>query len=756
MTETNIRIVNPGTELSLDTRYAQIEAQDSSPDLAERACSVLRTRYRLAAVPCPGMPGILVATQDPIQSVTLQGDDWSIEVRDGGETRHLRFANPEDTQILAELVWRCMLTQIERTDLWRIRSLHNWYQPESFEVVKDIAAYRRYEISTIPIESVGVGISVDIGTAFFTTQTVADFFRNDISEQGQQRQKERFKFLSQRQQGQKGTLLYSLNQSKHDCYFEKYLQGITCATTGKRRIRGRDYESLLDYYRQKYPSLQVDADAPVASVSFRGLDYAQPVAARRLRLRVMNEALPRELKQVDKIPPDDRCALISGFWKLLGDYPLGRGKPGVRPRFWQPRNGRAMHIKPPDLLFAGQQVVSAPRNESIEEWEKYYRLRHTILNKEGCLEIPPRIPRTIYIAVPEKTREAVSARLAEDITARLSSWTKKQIDHRLVTYSDLDDAFSRLLLETRPGVVVFVFEDEEPATYFEISFRLERWRVKRITYNNLNAAFTGLQSSRNTRGWRSLIEMSALDVLQQMDCVPWKLADQLSYEAQLAIDVGWDRRYFALSLLICRPRSGSPQFWLGTAVRNKSDKGQGHETINEIILRDEIVRLFQKSKGLSFDPLRSVLVLRDGRKCGQELAGIASAKSELIRSKILEDQARMDVVDVHKSSLKGIRLWYRNREGSVRQILEGSAVFLDEHTVIMANTGAPTLRQGTAEPIMLVGSSGVDMVDVATDVSAATQLNWSNPRVAQRLPTELKQTDDELKKKAAQEIRRVR
>jgi hypothetical protein len=755
MIETNIRIVNPGAELYLDTRYALLEAQDSSPKLAQQACNALRRRHRLAAVPCPDMPVILVVTQDPIQSVILQGDDWSIEVRDGEETRHLCFANPEEASVIAELVWRCMLIHIERTDLWRIRSLHIWYQPEPFKVVKDIAAYRGYKISTIPIQSVGVGISVDIVTAFFTTQTVADFFRDDIPEQEQRRQQERFKFLSRRQHGRKGTLLYDLDQSKHDCYFEEYLQNVTCATTGKRRISGCDYESLLDYYQKEYPHLRVDADEPVASVSFRGLDYPQPVPARRLRLRAMNESLPKKLNQVSKIPPDDRCALISKFWNSLGNYPLGRGKPGVSSRFWRPGNGQVKRIKPPDLAFADRQVVLAPTNGSLKQRREYYRQRLALLNKYGCIEVPPRVPRTIHIAVPEKTRNEVSARLAADITERLSNWAKKQINHRLVTYSSLNDAFARLLLETSSGVVVFVFEDEDPATYFTVSFELKRWRVKRITYNNLNSAFTELQSSGNIRSWRSFIEMNALDILQQMDCVPWKVANQLNYEAQLAIDVGWDRQYFALSLLICRSQSGNPKFWLGTAVQHKSDKGQGRETINETILSDEIVRLFERARGLNFDPLRSVLVLRDGRECGQELDGIASAKEELVRSRILEKEAKMDVIDVHKRSLKGIRLWDKSPEGVVEQIPEGSVVFLDKHTVIMANTGAPTLHQGTAEPIMLIGHDGVDMADVATDVSAATQFNWSNPRVAQRLPIEFKQTDDELKKKAAQEIRRV-
>ncbi len=85
---------------------------------------------------------------------------------------------------------------------------------------------------------------------------------------------------------------------------------------------------------------------------------------------------------------------------------------------------------------------------------------------------------------------------------------------------------------------------------------------------------------------------------------------------------------------------------------------------------------------------------------------------------------------------------------------EGTAVFFDKRTVILTNTGAATLHQGTAEPIMLVAHGDhIDMVSIATAVHATTHLNWSSPNVAQRLPLELKRTDEELQKRVAQEIR---
>lgn len=125
--------------------------------------------------------------------------------------------------------------------------------------------------------------------------------------------------------------------------------------------------------------------------------------------------------------------------------------------------------------------------------------------------------------------------------------------------------------------------------------------------------------------------------------------------------------------------------------------------------------------------------------------------------RLLLEAAEVDVVDFHKSIKKEIRLWERIGENRVGQMLEGTTLFLDSRTVVFTTTGAPTLRQGTAAPVMLVGQSeNIDMARVTKAVYASTHLNFSNPNVAQRLPLELKRTADELKSRDSQEIRRIR
>ena len=116
----------------------------------------------------------------------------------------------------------------------------------------------------------------------------------------------------------------------------------------------------------------------------------------------------------------------------------------------------------------------------------------------------------------------------------------------------------------------------------------------------------------------------------------------------------------------------------------------------------------------------------------------------------------MDIVDFHKSIAKNPRLWEKMQRNRVEQTLEGQALILYNRTIVLATTGASTLHQGTADPVMLVGrNDGVDMVRVTKAVYASTHLNFSNPNVAQKLPLELKRTGDALTSRDSQEIRRV-
>lgn len=312
MTETNIKLVRFGNKLRLDVRQAKVTTQDIIPELLEKTCNALSNRHHLSAVKDGASHSqILILSNKPVPKTILEDDNWHLEVEDIG-TRRLHFSKSEEQFLMTQLLERSLLKQVSlNQSFWMLDSYRMFYEKSPFARSQHVAAYRRYEISSIHIEGVGVGLIVDIGTAFFTILTVADFFQEDISEEEKRKFERRFNKLSQRQNGSKGTLLYEYKPGKHSkCYFDSFCRGITASTTGKIRIKGETFNSLQEYYQIKH-NVRVEDDEPVAKVSFAGIDSPVFVAASKLRLRVMNDALPRQLKNTDKISPSERYNLIN-------------------------------------------------------------------------------------------------------------------------------------------------------------------------------------------------------------------------------------------------------------------------------------------------------------------------------------------------------------------------------------------------------------------------------------------------------------
>jgi len=650
MVETNIRIVGYGERLHLDVRRVQVHTSDTAPDLPEKACRLLRLRHGLAAVPyvADGVLQLFVASPAPLPELVLEGDNWRVELRDLGQTR-LHVNSPGDAPLMARLFERYLLVQLaKRTDMWTLDSPRIWYEAEPFRVEDGIAAVRRFHVSVIPVEREGLGVVIHISTAFFTVDTVADFFDESLPPDERKRRQRRFEELSLRQRGQKGTLLYDLHRSHHKCYFEEFLPGVTCATTGSIPINGTTYPSLYDYYERKHPYAGVAADDSVARVSFPRLDRPRLVAANLLRLRVMNKDVPDSLKQVDKISPQERTRLINRFWKAAGESLFGKR---LKPGLWRPPAAKVVQLQFPTLLFGQDTELPPPVESTADAYKAHFRRRLSTLNHVGCYHVPPTVDRRIVVAYPNHLDRAMVDEFARELIKRLNRWTRKQLSYEKLPYASVPEAITELNSRTT-GMAVFVFEDNEPTIYYLLSAELKNWRIKRVTAAELTHHFRGRkQDDRGVGRWRSFVDLNALDVLQQLNCVPWTFSTPLNYQAQLAIDVGVDRRYFALSLLICRPQHYQIPFWLDTLICPKPDHRR--ETIEPVILRDKIIELCSKPLCFRhFSPIESLLVLRDGRETGEESSAIREAQAELVRLNVLSSDARVDIVDFAKRSLK--------------------------------------------------------------------------------------------------------
>jgi len=309
-------------------------------------------------------------------------------------------------------------------------------------------------------------------------------------------------------------------------------------------------------------------------------------------------------------------------------------------------------------------------------------------------------------------------------------------------------------------VVVFDDRAADNAAYFLLAHRLTAWNLKRLTRRQVQDKWQARSRGRSSdetrkaeQRWKDMITLSVMDTLDQMGAVPWRLKS-FPYDACLAIDVGEGRRYFAMSLLICREEARSPSFLRLSRSWPKGD--HQHEAINPEMLRDKVVQLLDGFPNSEFTPLQSLLVLRDGHQCSDEPRGIAQAVDRLKQKGKLVQSATVDVVDVLKKTVKNLRIWESAGSG-YENLLEGRAVYLDEGTALLCWTGVATLpRSATADPCLLVMKDGANVKKAARAFFALSQLNYSSPSKAHRYAHPLRETDVLLQQRLAQDMRGIR
>ncbi|HWR14894.1 MAG TPA: hypothetical protein VN577_08700 [Terriglobales bacterium] len=760
--ETNIRIVTPGPSLYLNTRRLRLQPRIDSPELLQKVAGRVGLTFNTACIPYGDQ--VIVALSRPIQPVRLEFEDFATDLSDAGALQ-LNFAIESDRDRLATLVERRLYATVpNRTDWWRDGQFHSWYEKSPITVLDGIAAFRRYSASAVVLDGVGIGIAVDVTTTFLTTGSVADYLL--CSDPGQRTQFER---LSSRKSGYKGTLLYDLGTSKHKCYFDQFCHGLTCGTTGPLRIKGTSYDSLYDYVTRMRGANHVQPNDPVARVSFPGIDRPQLVPAKRLFVRVGTEQLRGKLKEVDKLSPEERRQAISQFWKVIGTDSLGAGMPQVTDHFWQPTRKSIFLIPPPALELKGE-TIEPPIERSQCGYRKWFVGRLPALGRGKAYYVPPTAPRTIYFVAPTRCSSESLKALGEAICRLMSQWAGIRFTpFYCQQYGSLEEGIARLERIASSGIAVFVFDDDNPAAYFEIEYGLKAWRVKRITARALSRHFDEakdlIQPAQPQNGnghrampkplyrWDNFIRVCALDVFQKLGALPWRYQPTGGLEAELSIDVGADRRQFAVSLLVNRDVQGKPEFCLETVTEWKADVK--HETINPEALKASVIKVFRSAP--IGTPLNSVVVFRDGTECGDERQAVAEAFENLKVEKKLSAAPTVVFTSVRKTGTKNIRIWELSRDGVAVNTLEGVAIRLRAGARLLCTTGAACLTQGTADPLLLMSEKDSLALDEATEhFFRSAQLNYGSPGVAQRLAAGLKRTDEELRARAAQEIRRIK
>ena len=769
------RIVKPGKDLAMEVQIIKLKNHNNlSGKQIQTICSALGNHHKIAATPyrIDGMQAIAVNANMNVPCDSKQVDNnkkekLTVTFDFSSSNVILQFSNPAHRQMLADLYVRNLVIRINNTHIYKRISSDShriFYERKAFYKERDIGAFRRFALSDVIIDDVGIGINIAVSTAFFSLKSVAQYY----SEGNQERLHELMDRMSlntnnKNNQGRerRGTLTFYAPNRIQTCYFEKFLVGETCGSSYPNTIEGKRYENLMEYYEKEEGFIKHDDS--VAVVSFRELSNVR-VPAKKLYVRVFNDKLPWTLSNTDKIDPENREYEVNKFWDSIGEKPNGNNYNDFQSnRFYKPSPNRSGVIKLPGLVFgkngkSQNMILPAPNRLNYKSYKEHFQNRKRYLDRYGCYHVPPTIEQEIYFPFPESANlpESLKERLASDVCNKVSQLTNSDIEYIMSDFSRHIEAAYTLKQEAEDetGMTVFTFDGRNPAAYYQISSELSGWGLKRLTVKELKKKYRLLQEGKQNK-WDSYIDLIAYDVIQEMNCVPWVLTKKLNYDIHLAIDVSEKFKYYNLSLMIQNEDMPFPIF-LNNTYRKTDDY---RETINAEFLEDGIRSILEDARYNIGDTLNSknMLIYRDGKDCEKEFFTIQKIIPNLIETGFLNTDLQWDFVEYRKSMMQKLRI-YDNFNGKAYRALEGA--YFDVHTndwTIIATTGAATVRQGTPKPISVKNTfTNGDLAKIREDLFLASQYNFSSPSVAQRLSHPLKKADEELQKKMAEEVKGLR
>ncbi len=747
--QTNIKRVELGKDLRLIVKKIKLEGTKLNAEQLQKLCNKLHT----PATPYheQSIQYVLVEKHSNFTKSEIAIDEWVVKLVDTSELMTLEYTNKEDRNSIAEIYKKSFIKQIERSNrFWKVDSPRIFYENNPFLMKEGIKIYRRFEVSEVDLGDNGLGFAVDISTAFFTENTIADYY-----EQGRSNELHR---LLKRQKEQKGTLLYEGFNRFSKCYFANFDAKITLGNASGMTVEGVRFNSPFDYFTQKQPKFDVFEDDKAVLVSFKGLDHKAHVPAKKVRIRLMNDALSRDIGNLDKISPSDRKAYLeSNFWNLFGKTPFEQYFNNIEKDFFIPKSEEQGIISMPNIYFKGNKNLFAPSVQSKDEYKKHYSSRKGFLERNKCFyTLGTNADGNFYIIAPENVNEKIIDAYEKAILEKIKLFTGLDLEPIRILY----DTYLGGVYELKKyddGFVLFLFSEgnDEPAAYYNIEQELGKdWNLKRATVKELEKSYRKWENKNFYIGdgsWNSYIDMTVYSIIQKMDCIPYVVeASRFNYDMQMVIDVSEGGSHFALSTQIWNKNMQKPLF----SNRVFTKYGKKKETINLTILEDKVYELLAgKINDIRRFKVEKVLIVRDGKFCEEENIAIENAFSKIQKENTLSFTIAVDFVEYHKTTRKEIRIW-----NNYENVLEGSYFMINQETATLATTGAGTLNQGTSDPIILISrfSSNPNLKKIIEDIFLSAQFNFSNPRVAQRNTIAVTKADNLLQEKREQEVKRIK
>lgn len=191
----------------------------------------------------------------------------------------------------------------------------------------------------------------------------------------------------------------------------------------------------------------------------------------------------------------------------------------------------------------------------------------------------------------------------------------------------------------------------------------------------------------------------------------------------------------------------------GGNIRTLFRKSNHNEKLSERQMKARLVEIIRlEAKSRPEEPIRTILLQRDGRIYDTELKGAHEAIDLLKKEGVIAPDATLTIIEVSKSapvrfrlidmSLRGNRVWVENPQ-------LGSYCIISDTEGYLCSTGRAFPHKGTVQPLHIRLIEGrLSVQQCLEDVFYLSCLTWTRPEDSSRYPITIKLNDRFLSEEA--------
>jgi len=746
-------------------RFRVLKVREKMPEDNQRPIRIQRWADRLwrHELRCPvyptsqfEAPSFLIPEENSpppgkfIELWDVPGRTFHIDVSDQIVEVSLEEASDPEKELVCRVLERAFTDRLQslKDRFWRVEwTLFFLQMPENeSNGIDEVNAYRGLKFGVVLLEGSYPYLAIDIQTRYVGRFPLSKYSKEDREKILKSHLdldlpiKERASFIRDN-----GTI-------KIPCRYA----GETGYTIGKHEVK-EFKETVLQYYKRKYPNLMLDPNDRAVFVQdkLEGESFPAPESRLFPVFTTEYEGVKR-CSVKPQMTPQERMSFIKRFLEYL-DYVEYVGtsiklvkEPLIRERtvFVPPR----LEFGSGEVLEPFAEVSPDPTSELFDRGVmRFGSKKIPVLYSAGPYHNEP-LP-SIILLYPDIIQRSTRETFLEDLGTEIKLQTKQTMNilqqrpYRTALVERMGSSLLRIATEIKsshPGslALIILWGRLYPPVHGELKTVLNPMRSQCVTEKTVNQICNHFNPQRAKSQLRNL----ALAVLTEAGTKPWVLADPLHHDLYIGIDTLFGHVYYHFLY-------GAGGRVIKTQVGQAIIRGRAQEAIKKPELQGRLVNAIKSSVNDGYQ-ISSIVIHRDGRWWPSENTGLFAALRQLKEENTLPPETSCTVVEIRKTH-KPIRL-FTSETGETgtyfRNPLPGTYLTLDQNNAILTTTG----RSGewdipggrTARTILLKISAKMGVFDIKgiiEDAYRLTHLNWSAPDIEINTPVTIRWTDEALR-----------